>query len=311
MVGRIRIRQLELFIEVARSGSISRIAQRLSIAQPSLTRMIHDLEDAVGTPLFERSRNGVQLNQYGRSFLDYAVAAVSEINNGVSQLAGIKTFTHGHVRIGVSMPEMNRLIPVAVAKMNKTNPGVIVTLAHGTQDELVSKLRHGQLDLVVGRWPSANPMADLIYETLFIERYVLVARDKHPLAKKKKVGISDLLSFFWVVPTQGSEARQQFDEFFREASIEQPKHYVEGMFSLFAREFVKQADAVALVPYSFVKEDLTNEILVEFDVGLSGFNGSIGFMKREGPDLPHAAKLLVTELRRAAASLGFGRSSSK
>jgi DNA-binding transcriptional LysR family regulator len=75
------LEELESFVAVAQEGAIVRAARRLHISQPPLTRRIHQLEDELGTPLFERLPRGVRLTEAGERLLPHALAVLDAVES--------------------------------------------------------------------------------------------------------------------------------------------------------------------------------------------------------------------------------------
>jgi LysR family transcriptional regulator, pca operon transcriptional activator len=308
MLDRIRLRQLRLFVELARTGSVRRVGKQLGIKQPLVTRLIQDLEKSVGSALFERDRRGVTLNEYGQLFLRHALVAISELQSGIDHIRQVKAATLGHVSIGVSVSELHRLVPSSIARLNTGHPGVLVTVVQGTAEDMLAKLRSGTIDVLAGLKAPAPSMQGLAFEALFVERYVLVARAGHPLAAQRQVTLSNLIEYPWVVPRTDSDLRPQFEALFRESNVRMPAKTVIGLIALFARDFVMQSDAIAPIPYSFVAEEISSGRLVQFDVGTEIIHGTVGITILADAPPSEAAALLIAELRRTVAVLELGKS---
>jgi len=78
------LNQIEAFVEVARRKRVHRAANALSVRQPSLSRRIHALEVALGSDLFRRTRDGMELTAAGRAFLPHAERALESVQAGVA-----------------------------------------------------------------------------------------------------------------------------------------------------------------------------------------------------------------------------------
>src|SRR5277367_1208389 len=86
------LRHLRYFVAVAEEGSLTVAAKkRLHTAQPSLSRQMRDLEDQVGVPLMRRSVRGVELTAAGRTFLDHARLALTQVVAAIEAAAGRRT----------------------------------------------------------------------------------------------------------------------------------------------------------------------------------------------------------------------------
>jgi DNA-binding transcriptional LysR family regulator len=103
---RLKLRQLEILLAVADTGSMAKAATRLAITQPAISRALADAEQILGVPLFDRGAHGVEPTQYGRALLKRGIAAVNEIDeeSGISSFSPIR-------RRASSGSERPRLLP--------------------------------------------------------------------------------------------------------------------------------------------------------------------------------------------------------
>ena len=174
-------RQIACFLEVAERRSFVRAAEALLSTQPAVSKMIAELEDALGVVLFERSRRGVQLTSYGEAFLRYAGASVIALRQGVESLVNAQTGGGPRIAIGVLPTVAASVIPRAVKRAKDEGLAATIYLATGTNEALLKLLKEKQLDLVVGRFAEMGLMRDLAFEHLYSEEIVLVGRAGHPL----------------------------------------------------------------------------------------------------------------------------------
>src|SRR3954469_25799497 len=83
---RLKLRQLEILLAVADTGSMAKAAARLAVTQPAISRAIADAEDTLGVPLFDRSTQGVEPTQFGRALIKRGIAAFDEIDQGIKDI---------------------------------------------------------------------------------------------------------------------------------------------------------------------------------------------------------------------------------
>jgi len=173
---RIKLRHLQAFLEVARQRSFARAAESLAITQPGISKTIRELEDTLAVQLFERTPRGVSLTQAGLTLLRHAGPAVRALEEGVDAIQAVQTGSHW-LRVGTLSTVESWLLPEALRRWQMsttTERGAQVVT--GTSAFLLSRLRRGELDVVVGRMTEAREIHDLSFEHLYYERLQLVVR---------------------------------------------------------------------------------------------------------------------------------------
>lgn len=164
---------LQAFIAVARTGSFSKAAQRLRIAQSSLSKRVQRLEAHFGMALFHRHGRGVILTESGTILLSRAEHLVREIQDIESDVRGIVSEPVGPVR--VAMPPMTGpvLAPLVVSQCRAQHPGIVMHLRENTTDYIHEWLLSGEVDLALFYNPEDS--ADFVVQPLFSEPLFLIA----------------------------------------------------------------------------------------------------------------------------------------
>jgi LysR family nitrogen assimilation transcriptional regulator len=159
--------QLRYFVEIVASGSITRAATELGIAQPALSRQIRLLEEHLGTDLLLRHGRGVELTEAGKLLLERAeflLRFVEQTRVEVSSLAQVPT---GHIRIGCPPSLAKSMVIHSIKEFRERFPNVTARLVEGSSDGLLSMLLADQLDMAILTTPKAHP--DLSIHHLFDE----------------------------------------------------------------------------------------------------------------------------------------------
>ena len=199
------LRHLRYFVAVAEELNFTRAAEKLRLAQPSLTRQIHNLEDELGVRLLDRSRNQVSLTEEGRSFL---VDARRLVALSLESVKSVQRFSRGEseqLNIGYLFKFNFDLLPVTLASFYQTFPETSVNLFDMSPAEQLRALEVRKIDLgFVGLRPSnANKnTASLEWECVARHNVVVVLPETHPLAKKGKIKITDLKALFFVAMSE-------------------------------------------------------------------------------------------------------------
>ncbi|HWE75598.1 MAG TPA: LysR substrate-binding domain-containing protein [Stellaceae bacterium] len=298
----VRLRQLSYFVEAARSGSLLRASERLHVSQPAITNGLRDLETTLGAKLLQRNRNGVELTGYGKVFIHHAINVLSEINAGVSHLQAVLKAERGQVTFGAPPIISFGLVPQVLARFKRDHPLVVVIANPANLDALLPSLRLAELDFIIAGIGTPEQMAGIQYEVLFHERLCLVARHGHPLAGKKRVTPKELQSCPWFILHPYRDFRDQVEYLFAAAGLEFPRNFIEAGHNI-AADYLRQSDAVAILPYNLVGESIEAGSLIELPTErpLPGY--PVGILRREAAELTATAQLFIAETKATAARL--------
>ena len=192
------LRHLRYFIAVAEALSFTKAAQKLRLAQPSLTRQVRNLEDELGVRLLDRANKKVALTAEGRRFLfdskkvlalsAESVAAVQRMNDGGNSQLNLGYIANIHYG----------LLPATLGAFRKLYPRVALNLFDMTSSEQFQALEGLKIDLgFVGLRP-AHSNHDLHSEGVAYDTMLVALPARHPLAKKAKLKLADLASEFFI-----------------------------------------------------------------------------------------------------------------
>jgi LysR family cyn operon transcriptional activator len=184
------LRHLRYFVALAECLSFTRAADRVHIAQSTLSHQIRQLEDEIGQRLFERIGKRVVTTEAGELFLAFAVRALKEVDQGIAMLRPGGGGLTGQVRVGATHTFNVALIPECVALFLARHPTVRVRVDELAAEQIIQRLREGELDIGIAYRP-AGP-TDLRFEPLYNEEMVLVVADTHPLARRKRIRMVEL-----------------------------------------------------------------------------------------------------------------------
>jgi len=207
---------------VSAAGSMARAAEQLGISQPTISKAIADLERDLGVPLFDRNSRGAELTPSGDILLRRGRAMLDELQQGLQEIENLADPTVGEVRIG-AVDAWSAYISTIVEQTSRRYPKLTYNVVFGDSDMLVTALRNRTLDVVVTRASIARPLPDLNSEVLFHDRIVVVASATHPLARRRKLALRDLLEERWVIGPPGSFLNQLLTEALQAEGLAMPK----------------------------------------------------------------------------------------
>lgn len=205
----IELRHLRYFLEVARREHVTRAAEVLNVTQSTLSHQIGQLEEILGTQLFDRIGRGLKLTDAGRTFSDYARRALEEVDEARFALDGLRDLVRGRVRIGVIHTYNTTLLPAAIAKFALLHPSVHISIEDMPAADIAAMVASGALHLGVSFETPGR--SDVEAEPLFSERLMLVVRNDHPLARRKTVSARMLSGVRLAVQTDRFMSRRMIN----------------------------------------------------------------------------------------------------
>ena len=192
------LRHLRYFVAVAEDLSFTKAAAKLHLAQPSITRQIHNLEEEIGVGLLNRSRSQVALTEEGRSFLVDArriLALAAESILAVQRLSRGET---GQLNIAYLSNSDVELLPATLGAFRQAFPHIALDLFDMAPAEQFRALEARKIDLGFVGLPPPATLGHLKWESITRHRTVVVLPIKHPLARKPQVSLRELKTMFFV-----------------------------------------------------------------------------------------------------------------
>ncbi len=230
----VTFRQLQVFAEVARQGSMARAAEILHLTPPAVSMQIKELETQVELSLFDRHGRQISLSTPGEYFLVHAKRLLANLKEADDAMARFKRLEHGLLTIGI-VSTAKYFVPQLLARFHEEHPGIEVRLrVVGNREQLVAMMDAGEVDLtVMGRPPKEFATRA---EAFAAHPLVFVGPPGHPLLRVGNAPVSALEGFAFIVREQGSGTRAAMQAFFAEHRFE-PRITME----MSSNETIKQA----------------------------------------------------------------------
>jgi DNA-binding transcriptional LysR family regulator len=191
MIGAASLEWLASFVALADDLHFTRAAQKVHVAQPALTKRIQQLEQALGGPLFTRTRRAVRLTPAGELLLPHARRVVQAAEALSLAAERLRDGAIGRLRIGFSPSAPHHVLPALMRAFRRRHPAVECVLTELPSDAQIEQLEAGDLDVGILRPPSLLP-ARLQCTTFFEEPFVAVLPRDHRLARRRAVSLRDL-----------------------------------------------------------------------------------------------------------------------
>lgn len=247
LLNRLRMRQVALLLAIGRLRTLRAAAVELGMTQPAATKMLHELENTLATPLFKRVGRGLELTEAGRVVLGYFQGLQGHFDALTRELGELNQGGAGKLCIGSIMAASPAVLSKALIRLKALYPRLTIDITVETSDRLADGLRRGDLDVVFGRLPAERP-DDLHFEPLALEALSLVVSPSHPLAKLVRVPWSDLMKFQWILQPRGSPMRELLEQEFHSHGSRPPPGLIETSSILTTTNLLAHSEMIAVIP---------------------------------------------------------------
>lgn len=203
---RFTLRQLSIFVAVARRQNVSQAAEQLAMSQSAASNALLELERLIGQPLFDRIGKSLHLNALGQGLLPQA-------ENLLGQAAEIEAYLGGGgmapITVGATLTIGNYLGTLLIADYMAHYPDSQVRLQVANTETMLERLRTFACDIALVEGEVGDP--DLLAEPWLEDELVVFCAPGHRLAGRVAVDPGDLQELPWILREQGSGTRRQFD----------------------------------------------------------------------------------------------------
>jgi DNA-binding transcriptional LysR family regulator len=207
-------RQLQSLVLIARHESVSKAAAALHVTQPAVSLQLRTLEDIAGTALTRKVGRAIQLTAAGEVLVEFAERILRLWEQAGDELAALDGVASGTLRIG-AVTTAEHLLPPLLVPFTMARPDVRLKLQVGNRVEVVNMLARQEIDLAI----MGTPPREFRTNAARFARHPMgfVASPDHPLMKKRKVTLADVLGANLMVRERGSGTRTAVEKLFKEA----------------------------------------------------------------------------------------------
>jgi len=231
-------RQLQALVLVARHESVARAADALHVTQPAISLQIRTLEENAGMALTRKVGRNIQLTAAGEVMVAFSERILRLWEQAGDELAALQGVTSGTLRIG-AVTTAEHLLPPMLVPFTLERPDVRLKLQVGNRAEIVQMLARHEIELAI----MGTPPRELRTNAAKFARHPMafVASPGHPLMKKKKLTLNDVLGANLLVRERGSGTRTAVERLLREAG-----HPLEFGSEVSSNEAIKRMVAAGL-----------------------------------------------------------------
>ena len=258
----ITLRQISIFIEVARYLSITKAANTLFLTQPAVSMQIKQLEDMVDLPLLNHVGKKLSLTQAGEEFLKYCIRIKNELYAAKELMQEFKGVKRGTLNITVAST-LSHFAVQTIKKFLLQHPKIKIKFEVNNRSKVLENLKNSTADIVLMGKPPLDQ--DLEFSVIKENPLIVIAPKDHKLVDKKNIKLKQLIKHTFVIREQGSGTRSAFKTVLDVNNLQ-----LDDYMTINNNESIKlcvQAGlGLGVVSIHTVKSDLANGEIVQLDV---------------------------------------------
>lgn len=301
---RLKLRDFQMVEAIASRGSMAAAAADLRLSQPAISKAIADLERDLGTAIFDRNSRGVQLTASGEILVRRGRVILDELRHGLDEIQNVCDPTAGFVSVGVS-PAQSLFVSGVVERTSRRYPRIKFNVVMSDPLRLIRALRDRELDLAICRAQMAEGEPDLKAEILFRDRIEVVVAPSHPLARRRRLALSDLMGERWALAEPDSYLGRLVRKAFRAQSLPMPQAVVSTASMQLRFELMETGGFVTLASRSMAIHPSRKGRMRALPVDFEDNAGPMSAITLNGRQLTNASDLVLEEVRTVAKSIAI------
>lgn len=288
-------RQLQYVIQIAKEKNFSRAAEKLHIAQPSLSQQLSKLEKEIGVLLFRRTTNSVELTHAGAVFVAKAQSILDNIEQLKQELDDLAHMRKGKLVVGSLPITGSHVLPLVLPVFGKLYPEIEVVLVEDSSSRLEQLTASGQTDLSLLSLPLEDPALEWV--PIIEEEICLALPPEHPLVMNHNpIHISDLAAEPFIVLKKGQGFRQIALELCRRAGFE-PRIVFESSNIETVQSLVAAGMGIAFVPKMMTRAKSSEFIPAYLPIASPSPSRTLVIASRKGRYLSKAAEAFIETMK--------------
>jgi len=254
-----------IFYIVAKNKNITDASKELLISQPAISKSIKNLESMLGGQLFVRTKRGVILTSEGKELYKYIKHAIDYINNAENKFSELINLETGTIKIGISSTLTKEFLLPFLEMFHKLYPKINISINTDISSELIKKLRHGLIDMIIMNLNENNYDNDLEIIKCKKIQDCFVVNDNYKNLIDKEITLKDLNKYPIILQSIGSNTRAFLDNYTKEHNVILKPNMELASYSLVV-EFSRIGLGIGYVTEDYIKDDLKTKKLYKLNI---------------------------------------------
>lgn len=289
-----------VFYTVAKCGSLTRAAEELHISQPAVSQSIRQLESQLGTSLFMRRHNGMELTTLGGELIFGDVETAVKLLGGVEErLAELKQSATGTLRIGASDTIFQYVLSEKIVEYNRRYPQVAIELISDISPNIIEGLKTDRCDVGFLNLPIAPDNGVVITQSIMYLNDIFIAGKRFKELKDKQLPLRELQRYPLLLMEERTVAREALDNYAKSHGVRLIPAVEINSWG-FMKRLVGAGMGIGCIPREYTLNKLGDGTLFELNVTPPLPMRSVGMALPKSPNISFALKLFIDLFRDGA-----------
>lgn len=289
--------QLHIFYTVAERGSFSSAAQALHMTQPAVTMQMQSLEEYFGCKLLVRSTKKIELTESGKELFPFALKSIELMRDTEKAMSRFTHLLAGRLQLGSSLTIGEYVLPRLLGPFGRKYPNISIALKVMNTTQIIDDIVNHQLTFGLVEAPVHHP--DMISEAVMEDELKLIVPAGHPLSKRGRVTLDEVISYPFILREKGSGTRQVMEnELIRKGmDLEQIDTVMELGSTGAVKSAVEAGLGITIISPSSIKHEKALGLLDIVDIEDTEFKRQFYCIQLKSTVLPASAVTFLTFLR--------------
>jgi DNA-binding transcriptional LysR family regulator len=305
---RLKLREIYILSAVVERGSMAKAAQHLAMSQPAVSEAIAGLEATLKVRLLDRGPRGIEPTIYAQALLKRGTVVFDELSQGLRDIAYLADPATGEVRIGCPESLAAGFVPAMIDGFSKRHPRVAFQVVDTNIAALeFRELRARTVDLMLGRISRPFSDEEIAIDSLFDDRFLVVASADSRWARRRKIAPADLVNEPWILAPPNNLIRVLFDDAFRARGLKAPRAMVTSNSINVRMHLLAGGRFLTFIAASVLRQNAKRWSLkaLPVDLGVQQLTVAVATLKNR--TLSPAAELFIAHIKAAANGRRFRR----
>ena len=283
------LQQLKYFVEVARQKSFTKASHILLVSQPSISKLIKNLEDELKVTLLDRSERKIELTDVGRIVYEQALKIIQSVEDVYSSVDELVHMEKGTIHMGL-MPSIGVLLfPKILAGFKSKYPQIDIDMVQYSAKQLTRKVKQGEIDLGVTVMPVDTELFEII--PLLSEELVVIVDNEHWLVEKESVHLAELKHESFILLTEDYVLHDVVKRACVQSGFEPNIAFKSSLWDIMG-EMVATQVGISIIPRSMVSR-FNNENVHAISISYPSIDWEVVLIYKKNKYLSFAARAFI------------------